>query len=125
MHDRQRNSTGSPRAPTSPTMSPMNRHGQAGSAAAFNMRRGPNTATKAAAQRLAQVMSHSTDEDEEDDDLALDYAAISGGGGIGLGGTGRATPARASMVITFMPLQLITRLLQIAYYIPFECEETT
>ncbi|KAK4282847.1 hypothetical protein QN277_014174 [Acacia crassicarpa] len=97
MNDKHWNSTGSPRAPTSPTMSPMNRHAQAGSTASFNMRRGPNNAAKAAAQRLAQVMSHSTDEDDEDDDLALDYDAISGSGGIGLGGTGRATPARASL----------------------------
>ncbi|XP_028780873.1 coiled-coil domain-containing protein SCD2-like [Neltuma alba] len=99
MNDRQRNSTGSPRAPASPTTSPMNRHAQTGSAAAFNMRRGPNNAAKAAAQRLAQVMANSTDEDDEEDDLALDYAAISGSGSIGLGGTGRATPARASMAV--------------------------
>ncbi|XP_054818942.1 coiled-coil domain-containing protein SCD2-like [Prosopis cineraria] len=99
MSDRQRNSTGSPRAPMSPTMSPMNRHAQAGSSAAFNMRRGPNNAAKAAAQRLAQVMAHAADEDDEDDDLALDYAVISGSGSIGLGGTGRATPARASLAV--------------------------
>lgn len=65
------------------------------------MRRGvPNNAAKAAAQRLAQVMAHqSADDDENDDDLALDYAAISGTGSIGLGGTGRATPARVPTVI--------------------------
>ncbi|KAI9082744.1 hypothetical protein K1719_035318 [Acacia pycnantha] len=40
MNDRHWNNTGLPRAPTSPTMSPMNHHAQAGSAALFNMRRG-------------------------------------------------------------------------------------
>lgn len=102
MYDRQKSNRGSP---TSPSMSPVNRHVRAGSTGAFNMRRGPNNAAKAAAQRLAQVMAHqSADEGDDDDDLSLDYAALSGTGSIGLGGTGRATPARASTVIAFILL---------------------
>lgn len=100
--DRTRNwnNTGSPKTPTSPTtMSPLNRQ----AASAFNLRRGTNDATKAAAQRLAQVMSHSTDDDddddEEEDDFSLDYASVGGRGGLGLGGTGRVATARASAVI--------------------------
>ncbi|KAF7817868.1 coiled-coil domain-containing protein SCD2-like [Senna tora] len=104
MYDRQRSNTGS--SPTSPSMSPMNRHVRSGSAGAFNVRRGPNNAAKAAAQRLAQVMAHqSADEEENDDDQPLDYAALSSSGstGIGLGGTGRATTARVPAVVVRPP----------------------
>jgi hypothetical protein len=55
--------------------------------------------TKAAAQRLAQVMSHQTaddDDDDEDDDLSYDYQA-SGIGSIGLAG-GRRMQPRSPMV---------------------------
>ncbi|KHN04038.1 hypothetical protein glysoja_022724 [Glycine soja] len=63
-----------------------------------NVRRAQNNATKAAAQRLAQVMSHTDDDDEDEDDVPLDYSAIAGGGGIGLGG-GRPMPARSPMAV--------------------------
>lgn len=116
LYDRQRNNQESPAAPSSPMMSPMNRHSRAGSGGAFNMRRGQNTAAKAAAQRLAQVMSHQSEDDDEDE-LGLDIATISGGGSIGLGGTGKAAPARASMVTAFMIPWLKSSSLHIAYYI--------
>jgi len=60
-------------------------------------RRAQNTATKAAAQRIAQVMSQADDDGEDDDDVPLDYSSISGAGGIGLGG-GRPMPSRSPMV---------------------------
>lgn len=99
-YDRQQSSTGTPTTPNSPVMmSPLHRHSRAGStgSAMTNVRRAQNTATKAAAQRLAQVMSHQTDDDEDDDDVALDYTALSGAGSIGLGG-GRAVRPRSPMV---------------------------
>ncbi|XP_061348494.1 coiled-coil domain-containing protein SCD2-like [Gastrolobium bilobum] len=101
--ERQKSSTGTPTTPSSPVMmSPLNRHARAGStgSAMTNVRRAQNTATKAAAQRLAQVMSHQTgvDDDDDDDDIALDYSTISGAGSIGLGG-GRPMPTRSPMAV--------------------------
>ncbi|XP_019419256.1 PREDICTED: coiled-coil domain-containing protein SCD2 isoform X1 [Lupinus angustifolius] len=92
MYERQSSSTRTPVTPTSPvSMSPLNRHSRAGSTgspAMTNIRRAQNNATKAAAQRLAHVMSHSIDDDDEDDDdIPLDYSTISSGGSIGLGGS--------------------------------------
>jgi hypothetical protein len=81
-------------------MSPLNRHARAGSigTATTNLGRGQSNAQKAAAQRLAQVMSHQTiEEEEDDDDVPLDYSAISGTRSIGLGG-GRAVRPRSPMV---------------------------
>ncbi|WJX85496.1 hypothetical protein P8452_67941 [Trifolium repens] len=99
MYDRQQSSTGTPTSPSSPVMmSPLNRHARAGSigTATTNLGRGQSNAQKAAAQRLAQVMSHQTIEEEEDDDVPLDYSAISGTRSIGLGG-GRAVRPRSPM----------------------------
>ncbi|AES82578.2 ripening-regulated protein [Medicago truncatula] len=102
MYDRQQSSTGTPTSPSSPVMmSPLNRHARAGStgSAMNNIGRTQNNATKAAAQRLAQVMSHQTiDEEEDDDDVPLDYSAISGTRSIGLGG-GRAARPRSPVSI--------------------------
>jgi hypothetical protein len=101
MYDRQQSSTGTPTSPSSPVMmSPLNRHARAGSigTATTNLGRGQSNAQKAAAQRLAQVMSHQTiEEEEDDDDVPLDYSAISGTRSIGLGG-GRAVRPRSPMV---------------------------
>ncbi|XP_050917193.1 coiled-coil domain-containing protein SCD2 [Lathyrus oleraceus] len=90
MYDRQQSTTGAPASPSSPViMSPIHRHVRAGSTGGVAMsKRAQNTSTKAAAQRLAHVMSHQPigEEEEEDDDIALDYTSISGTGGIGLAG---------------------------------------
>jgi len=115
MYDRQQSSTGTPTSPSSPVMmSPLNRHARAGStgSAMNNIGRTQNNATKAAAQRLAQVMSHQTiDEEEDDDDIALDYSAISGTRSIGLGG-GRAVRPR-SPVVAIIPSLLVFILIDI------------
>ncbi|CAH8306120.1 unnamed protein product [Eruca vesicaria subsp. sativa] len=82
--------------PSSPMMtSPlMNRHGRTGS----NAGPGSNAKkaqTKAAAQRLAAVMSTQTGDDEDsDDDLSFDYNAV---GSIGLA-AGRSNPSRSPMI---------------------------
>jgi len=105
IYDRQNSSSGTPSSPSSPVnmISPLHRHARAGStgSAMTNVRRAQNNATKAAAQRLAQVMSHTDDDDEDEDDVPLDYSAIAGGGGIGLGG-GRPMPARSPMVTLYL-----------------------
>src|ERR1043165_4950448 len=102
MYDRQQSSTGTPTSPSSPViMSPLNRHVRTGSTGGVAMsKRAQNTSTKAAAQRLAHVMSHQPigEEEEEDDDIALDYTSISGTGGIGLAGRRPVRP-RSPMVI--------------------------
>jgi len=99
MYERQNSSSGTPTTPSSPgnTITPVHRHSRAGStgSAMTGVRRAQNNATKAAAQRLAQVMSH--DDDEDEDDVPLDYSSITGAGGIGLGG-GRPMPSRSPMV---------------------------
>lgn len=89
-----RNQTTDPSSPmmTSPL---MNRHARSGS----NAGPGSNAKkaqTKAAAQRLAAVMSNQTGDDEDsDDDLSFDYNAV---GSIGLA-AGRSHPSRSPMVI--------------------------
>ncbi|KAK7284300.1 hypothetical protein RJT34_19045 [Clitoria ternatea] len=100
LYERQNSSSETPTSPSSPGMiSPLNRHSRAGSTgSAMNARRAQNTATKAAAQRLAQVMSQTTEEEDEDDDVPLDYSSISGSGGIGLGG-GRPMPSRSPVSV--------------------------
>ncbi|KAL9393242.1 hypothetical protein Peur_012527 [Populus x canadensis] len=95
---RQISIEGTPRTPSSPPMSPLRmHHARSGSAGVgSNMKKAQ---TKAAAQRLAQVMSHQTaddDDDDEDDDLSYDYQA-SGIGSIGLAG-GRRMQPRSPMV---------------------------
>ncbi|CAJ1960966.1 unnamed protein product [Sphenostylis stenocarpa] len=101
VYERQ-NSSGTPKTPSSPTNNalPVLRHSRAGSAgpAMIGARRAQNNATKAAAQRLAQVMSHTDDDEEEDDDVPLDYSSITGSGGIGLGG-GRPMPNRSPIAV--------------------------
>ncbi|KAF2545274.1 hypothetical protein F2Q70_00023992 [Brassica cretica] len=84
-----RNQTTDPSSPmmTSPL---MNRHARTGSNAgpASNAKKAQ---TKAAAQRLAAVMSNQTGDDEDsDDDLSFDYNAV---GSIGLA-AGRSHPSR-------------------------------
>lgn len=70
--------------PSSPMKSPMNRHGSTGIG---NFRKTPNNATKAAAQRLAQVMAHQhADDDDDDDDLSIDYNPSSTTSTLGLSG---------------------------------------
>lgn len=71
--------------PSSPMKSPMNRHGSTGIG---NFRKTPNNATKAAAQRLAQVMAHqhADDDDDDDDDLSIDYNPPSTTSTLGLSG---------------------------------------
>ncbi|KAJ0237048.1 hypothetical protein HA466_0249730 [Hirschfeldia incana] len=88
-----RNQTTDPSSPmmTSPL---MNRHARTGS----NAGPGSNAKkaqTKAAAQRLAAVMSNQTGDDEDsDDDLSFDYNAV---GSIGLA-AGRSHPSRSPMI---------------------------
>ena len=95
---RQISIEGTPRTPSSPSMSPLRmHHARSGSAGVGNNMK--KAQTKAAAQRLAQVMSHQTaddDGDDEDDDLSYDYQA-SGIGSIGLAG-GRRMQPRSPMV---------------------------
>jgi len=78
--------------PRIPLMSPLRRHhARSGSAgAANNMKKAQ---TKAAAQALAQGMSHQTadDDDNEDDYLSYDYQ-LSGIGSIGPAGGRRMQP---------------------------------
>ncbi|KAJ9180171.1 hypothetical protein P3X46_008448 [Hevea brasiliensis] len=86
MYSRQTSSAESLQA-SSPLMSPVHhRHVRTGSAGMPNVRKAQ---TKAAAQRLAQVMSHqlADDDDSEEDDLSFDYRNnASGIGSIGLAG---------------------------------------
>ncbi|XP_023642423.1 coiled-coil domain-containing protein SCD2 isoform X2 [Capsella rubella] len=93
-----RNKSTEPGTPSSPMMtSPlMHRHTRSGSNA------GPASSakkaqTKAAAQRLAAVMSNQTgDEEDSDEDLSFDYNA-SGTGSIGLA-AGRSHPSRSPVI---------------------------
>ncbi|KAL1211672.1 Coiled-coil domain-containing protein SCD2 [Cardamine amara subsp. amara] len=93
-----RNKSTEPGTPTSPMMpSPlMHRHTRSGSNAgpASNAKKAQ---TKAAAQRLAAVMSNQTgDEEDSDEDLSFDYNA-SGTGSIGLA-AGRSHPSRSPLI---------------------------
>ncbi|KAF5740570.1 hypothetical protein HS088_TW11G00644 [Tripterygium wilfordii] len=93
VHVRQKSSGGNPATPSSPMMSPLRGHMRSGSTGVGNMRKAQ---TKAAAQRLAQVMSHQApDEGDEDDDLLLNYTS-SAPGGMGLAG-GRPVRSRSPM----------------------------
>ncbi|KAF3454382.1 hypothetical protein FNV43_RR04829 [Rhamnella rubrinervis] len=94
LYTRQKSNTGTPGAPSSPSMSPLNRHARTGSVGAQNPRKAQNA--KAAAQRLAHVMAHH-DDDEDEDDLLCDYGPISGTGSIGLAG-GRAMRSRSPLM---------------------------
>ncbi|KAL5770768.1 hypothetical protein ACOSP7_014922 [Xanthoceras sorbifolium] len=77
--------------PTSPIVPSPNRHVRSGSVGLSNVRKAQ---TKAAAQRLAAVMSNQTPDDEDDDE---DRVAATGPGVIGLGGVGRAVRPRSPM----------------------------
>lgn len=62
--------------------SPARRHLRTGSSGSATFRRPQNTAARAAAQRLAQVMSHQSaddGDDEEDDGLALSSISVPAG----------------------------------------------
>ncbi|XP_010421737.1 PREDICTED: coiled-coil domain-containing protein SCD2-like isoform X2 [Camelina sativa] len=92
-----RNKSTEPGTPSSPMMtSPlMHLHTRSGS----NASSAKKAQTKAAAQRLAAVMSNQTGDDEDsDDDLSFDYnASSSGTGSIGLA-AGRSHPSRSPVV---------------------------
>ncbi|KAG7615318.1 hypothetical protein ISN45_At04g008640 [Arabidopsis thaliana x Arabidopsis arenosa] len=93
-----RNKSTEPGTPSSPMMtSPlMHRHTRSGSNAgpASNAKKAQ---TKAAAQRLAAVMSNQTgDEEDSDEDLSFDYNAT-GTGSIGLA-AGRSHPSRSPVI---------------------------
>ncbi|KAK0601030.1 hypothetical protein LWI29_020709 [Acer saccharum] len=76
--------------PTSPMISTPSRHVRSGSVGLSNARKAQ---TKAAAQRLAAVMSNQTaDEDDDDDDRIA-----TGSGVIGFGGAGRAARPRSPL----------------------------
>ncbi|KNA17773.1 hypothetical protein SOVF_076200 [Spinacia oleracea] len=83
--DRQK-SIDSPPDPVSPvTVSPLHRHARSSSSGISAFKKPQNVATMAAAQRLAQVMAHSgDDEDEDEDDLLVDYQPVGSLGGLGL-----------------------------------------
>ncbi|GAB2287373.1 hypothetical protein Dimus_021753 [Dionaea muscipula] len=88
----ERNNIDSPGAVSPQTTSLLNRHARSSSSGVANMRKPQNMQTKAAAQRLAQVMSHQSndDEDEEEDDFSLEYGST----GLGLAATGRSIRPR-------------------------------
>ncbi|KAK6911465.1 hypothetical protein RJ641_023558, partial [Dillenia turbinata] len=101
-YDSQKSSGG---APNSPLMSsPLPLHALTGSGGLSNARKPQNNATKAAAQRLAQVMSHqSTDVDDDDDDeLSIEYGSL-GTGSLGLA-AGRAKRPQSPMSVREQPL---------------------
>ncbi|KAK6157448.1 hypothetical protein DH2020_011696 [Rehmannia glutinosa] len=76
--------------------SPLHRHTRSGSTGISSMRKPQNT--KAAAQRLAQVMAHQpADDEEEEDDLLYGYDSAVPTAGIGLAG-GRHSRNRSPLV---------------------------
>ncbi|XP_057498055.1 coiled-coil domain-containing protein SCD2-like [Actinidia eriantha] len=89
----RQNSIGTPTG--SPMASPLNRHERSGSTGLANLKKSQNVAAKAAAQRLAQVMSHQSPDDDEDeeDDLLYDYSPAVAAHSLGLAG-GRGAAAR-------------------------------
>ncbi|KAK6134466.1 hypothetical protein DH2020_031783 [Rehmannia glutinosa] len=79
--------------------SPLHRHTRSGSTGISSMRKPQNT--KAAAQRLAQVMAHQpADDEEEEDDLLYGYDSAVPTAGIGLAG-GRHSRNRSPLVRNF------------------------
>ncbi|KAL6989579.1 hypothetical protein U1Q18_015332 [Sarracenia purpurea var. burkii] len=83
--------------------SPLHRHARSGSTGVANIKKSQNIAAKAAAQRLAQVMSHQSadDDDEEEDDLLYDYSPATAVPSLGLaGGSARAARPRPASVRT-------------------------
>ncbi|KAL9684937.1 hypothetical protein QQ045_022379 [Rhodiola kirilowii] len=97
IYDKQKSNTGTSNAPSSPMMSPLHHHVRSGSAGMANFKKPQNTATKAAAQKLAQVMSHqSADEEEEDDELMYEYSSVTPTSSVGRAG-GRAMQSRSPL----------------------------
>ncbi|KAF8017924.1 hypothetical protein BT93_H2975 [Corymbia citriodora subsp. variegata] len=89
MYARQQSNPGTP-----PGGSPLHRHARSGSTGYIK-----KAQTKAAAQRLAQVMAHQLgDDEEEDDDLSYEYTPASSAGSFGLAG-GRAPRGRSPMSV--------------------------
>ncbi|VVA96516.1 unnamed protein product [Arabis nemorensis] len=83
--------------PSSPMMTSPLMHRRSGSNAGPGASNAKKAQTKAAAQRLAAVMSNQTgDEEDSDDDLSFDYNA-SGTGSIGLA-AGRSHPSRSPVI---------------------------
>ncbi|PIN07548.1 hypothetical protein CDL12_19884 [Handroanthus impetiginosus] len=77
--------------------SPLHRHTRSGSVGISNMKKPQNT--KAAAQRLAQMMAHQpADDKEEEDDLLYDFDHAGSTAGIGLAG-GRQTRSRSPLSV--------------------------
>ncbi|KAK6132092.1 hypothetical protein DH2020_034158 [Rehmannia glutinosa] len=77
--------------------SPLHRHTRSGSTGISSMRKPQNT--KAAAQRLAQVMAHQpADDEEEEDDLLYGYDSAVPTAGIGLAG-GRHSRNRSPLSV--------------------------
>ncbi|KAL2496602.1 hypothetical protein Fot_40359 [Forsythia ovata] len=98
VHVRQRSLSNTTNSGSPSSMaSPMHRHSRTASTGITNMKRPQNT--KAAAQRLAQVMAHQpADDDEEEDDLLYDYSPAIPSAGVGLAG-GRPTRHRSPMSV--------------------------
>ena len=90
---------------SSPLMSPMNPHSRSGSTGLANPKKTQNNATKAAAQRLAQVMAHQPPDDDDDNDddeeLPFDYAPVGAAGSVGRTAGRTAVRPQSPMVITF------------------------
>ena len=95
----RQNSIGTPTG--TPMASPLHRHARSGSTGLANLKKPQNVAAKAAAQRLAQVMSHQSPDDDEDeeDDLLYDYSPAGAAPSLGLAG-GRAATARPRHMVT-------------------------
>ncbi|GMI79067.1 hypothetical protein like AT4G08630 [Hibiscus trionum] len=103
--DRRHSSSVTPGTPSSPlaSASPMQRHARSGSS--YGALGNPRKAqTKAAAQRLAAVMSNQQNDDEGDGDdyEQLDHSSFSSTGSLGLGG-GRATRSPSPMARRRVP----------------------
>ncbi|RWR94100.1 coiled-coil domain-containing protein SCD2 [Cinnamomum micranthum f. kanehirae] len=82
----------------SPIMSPVLRQARTGSSGGTNFRRAQNNAAKAAAQRLARVMSHQSPDDEDEDDdneIMVSYSATSAGAGTRAGRPARSPSPKA------------------------------
>lgn len=95
-YDRQKSVDSPTESPVA--MSPLHRHARSSSSVLTNAKKPQNVAAKAAAQRLAQVMAHSgDDEDEDEDDLLVDYQPVGSLGGRGLA-AGRSARPRSPKV---------------------------
>lgn len=91
---------------SSPLMSPLNRHSRSGSIGVSNLKKTQNNATKAAAQRLAQVMAHQPPDDEDDDDddeeLSFDFAPVGAAGSTGRTAGRTVVRSHSPMVMAFL-----------------------